>query len=829
MSFYHRKIPYYKFFRLIDTDGDGVKDTITYAPHSNFYYIQFGLDQDVRNIGHYNSGFERPVDVIDFSGIWDDSNDGSNDGYTGHGGSLTPPQGDIISAPNLTFGVIQFCNDPEANNYDPSLIGVAGFTPCTNNTCCTYTQPGQYGTNYGGTTYDSAQTECLVFYTDWGPWNNNLFLNDTSQIYSIKNGCSLTFRLMNLQSVESSDVSGIVPGGWYGASIKIEINNGNGFQTLSPTSPYIQNIGSDIQFSPNGNITLGQKVRIWKAQEGTNPIKYYATKPYRDLILEPPINSQIRITYNNSADPLYLTNYNKLRLQVIKGTPTNPIPSNPTPTIVSTNGSWSWAQNTSTILPLLGTPLERQNGGETFHYINTSNVSTSYNKLNIWERYLSGYDNPTFTVPWGPSGSDIQAGTFYPTQNLNILYDYNRYINASIIQNTTNPSINYNNNPYEVLQDFTFVCTTTQNYISFFDKNGDGFIEYDQNYPNGGNGSVDEGLFSKTRYDSPYIYLKPGTKDNSLALTNNPLTQTSQSQSVAPVSPPSSAGWRNYAYPGSLISNPTQFGFTYTFSNTSPTCQLGGVDSIQNNDVDLTDLSNSSIFLPQSDTFVNSNNLSATFGTGTTVFHTWNYGLTNANGGCCAKTYNSALAITTEGPYLESMCSRCHAQMTTRSAQPVFDNSIKIAMQTTDSDIYYGPFYDPQNPTYNGYGLAFSKANKFCRDVRNKNGVKVITSNSGTTGSALYIGGILHGGAQQNVPNSNITNNYGVEYVALTGFETVNSINSTQSCQANTKLPLKCTKASSSDPNCPSGNCMKCLFCFKCNTEEKQPGIYTGQ
>jgi hypothetical protein len=197
-------------------------------------------------------------------------------------------------------------------------------------------------------------------------------------------------------------------------------------------------------------------------------------------------------------------------------------------------------------------------------------------------------------------------------------------------------------------------------------------------------------------------------------------------------------------------------------------------------------------------------------------------------GGCCAKIYDSALAISTDGPFLDSECSRCHGQMTARSAQPILDISTKIAMQTTSSDVYYGPFYDPSNPTYNGYGLAFSKANKFCRDVRNKNGVQIINTVSGTSEGSLYIGGILHGGAQQPSPNSNIFENYGVNYTAPIGFDTVNSINSSNGCLNNTKLPLKCGRASINDPNCPNGNCMKCLFCFKCSTEEKKPGVYTG-
>jgi hypothetical protein len=165
--------------------------------------------------------------------------------------------------------------------------------------------------------------------------------------------------------------------------------------------------------------------------------------------------------------------------------------------------------------------------------------------------------------------------------------------------------------------------------------------------------------------------------------------------------------------------------------------------------------------------------------------------------------------------------------MTPRSAQTVLDRGTKIAMQTTDSDVYYGPFYDPQNPTYNGYGLAFSKANKFCRDVKNKNGVLVDTSEIGVSTDALYVGGILHGGAVQYKPNTDFTNNYGVTEAIQLGFDEIGVTEANSTCLSGTKIPLKCRRVVN-DPNCPNNNCMKCLFCFKCNSEDKQPGIFTG-
>ena len=79
MSFYSRKIPYYKSFKVRDTDGDGIRDTLGYQPYSDYYYIQFGMEQTIKNIGHYNLGLNNDFEVVSFDGIWDESNDGLND------------------------------------------------------------------------------------------------------------------------------------------------------------------------------------------------------------------------------------------------------------------------------------------------------------------------------------------------------------------------------------------------------------------------------------------------------------------------------------------------------------------------------------------------------------------------------------------------------------------------------------------------------------------------------------------------------------------------------------------------------------------------------
>jgi hypothetical protein len=951
MSFYDRKIPYYKSFKLIDSDGDGIKDTIVYRPISDFYYIQFGLEQDIKNIGHYIKGEGKPkFELVDFSSIWNEglviSNPGHNTSSSGNT-TTTPtpicidirdwsvfnpwPQGDTlpisegnliwltttdIDAANLqvgqqiilsgmdvtpvnqtckgetnlttlnlttdivaiwgpylgswsiatsiyfntqtgdytnglctaaeNYGVIsvlgsgkacvttssnggdtlqpvEFCNDPSASNYDVSLVGVNGYTPCFDNTCCTYNSVENYkkSANSG---YD--ELNCLAFYTDWGPWNDNLLLNDTQQLFIKKTDCTLTLRLINQLDGENN----FTKGGWYGASVKIEIDEGNGFMPLLPGNTLIQNLDNDISFNQSKeSYTLDNKVRIWKAKSTTTIPKYYTTKPYRDIILKPNTNTKVKITYINSDENI--SEYEKyakyLRLQLIKGSTSSPTPTPPTPT--TDVSSFVWSQNISEINTFLGTPSNRQNNGETFHYISNGSVEV---KGKTWSDYLMGYKNPSNIVPWAPSTTGIAVGTFYANPIVTVLNDFGDSINTTVIDNSSNNSLNYFSNPNELLKELTFTCSVKENYVSYFDRNGDGFIEYSKSYPkinSENSSSVDIGLFSKTRYDSPYIFLKPGTKDNTEFLNDNPLTKTTVQQSDAPVGPSSHGGWKNYAYVATNLINTLNNNLTYSFTNVSPTCQLGGFNNLSEIDINLVDQSNSNIFLQQPYFTLTTSNPTkeATFGTGTTVPHLWNYGFSNAKGGCCAKSYSSSLDISTSGPYFNSKCSSCHGQMTPRSAQTVLDRGTKIAMQTTDSDVYYGPFYDPQNPTYNGYGLAFSKANKFCRDVKNKNGVLVDTSEIGVSTDALYVGGILHGGAVQYKPNTDFTNNYGVTEAIQLGFDEIGVTEANSTCLSGTKIPLKCRRVVN-DPNCPSNNCMKCLFCFKCNSEDKQPGIFTG-
>ena len=170
MSFYQRKIKYYKSFRLIDTDGDNLKDTMVYKPYADNYNIQIGLNQEIKNIGYYNIGTNDDFEVVDFSTIWDENNTGSDfqDGYTPP--PLEDPTGD--EGETAPLSPTEFCNDENATNYEGQLLGVAGFTQCPNNQCCQYLDLGNYsfgaGTGSGTSpTINGNVIDCLAFDRDW--------------------------------------------------------------------------------------------------------------------------------------------------------------------------------------------------------------------------------------------------------------------------------------------------------------------------------------------------------------------------------------------------------------------------------------------------------------------------------------------------------------------------------------------------------------------------------------------------------------------------------------------------------------------------------------
>jgi hypothetical protein len=865
MSYYERKIKYYKSFRLIDTDGDNRNDTLVYKPYSNNYYLQIGMDQEIKNIGHYNLGVNSGFEIVDFSSIWGEDGSGiiNDGGYTPP--PLVNPQGtDDSTAP---LNPSEFCSDETALNYQP-LNGVLGFSPCPNNSCCQYVNIDNY-TYGGGGGSGFNSLDCLTVYTDWGPWNDDLILNDTEQIYVTKNGsdCTMNFRLWNLdneQPVSNADPS--KQGGWYGASIKIEVDNGGGYQIVTPSSSEIIYQDNEITYDSNkGSFSLDEKVKIFLAKDGNffSGNDSYSTKPFRDFTITLGVGSQIKITYLNptngvgsTADNLYQQKAKFLSLQIFKSD-NNEILRPLEPDTFSSFSNPNIAQDLEWLTePLFNGPSNLSpegrtvTGTESFVFVTPSvNITAAENQSQLlWLYYHNGYQNPNNDVPWDAVlGSNTlpnrRVGNFYEC-NQEIIFSqlipnlcqgpysvqHVQTIGASLAGFQAIPSngTSYIQNTQEEIFETTFSCPTNTNPVSYFDRDGDGFIEFDENYPTidpSKPGSVDSGLFSRTRYDSPYIYVKPSVKGPGLTGfdDSNEIEQyfISTPNSSSQISDPSRAGWRSYK------KGPYYY-------KTSPTCQLGGCDNQLNSFLGLIEPSNANIFLPQFDlnpilpfAGKSGNEECANFGTGDEPFFSWWSKLSNhqsflfpnrwdALGGCCALPQNTDVVQDSQGPWPKSKCSRCHSELTSRSAQPVLDENTKSNMQDIGSDTYYGPFYDTSNPTYNGYGLAFSKANNFCRDKSKE--VEVKTGTVSYQGKNLTInGGIIHGG----VKVKNFASNFDLEKDINEFFEPFGGCGSvgfgSDPNEPDPILSKKCEEAKQNDPRCPVGRrCMVCFYCFKC-------------
>jgi hypothetical protein len=850
-NFYRRKVPFFKYLKLIDSDNDGVKDTFALMPQSNTFFIQLGLNQNLDDLGIYDRAENDDFEIIDFNGFWDTSNDGLEDGY---------PPDNFTGFTDLTYGdqsgstIGSYgCMDVNSPYYDPQATDgcppvydsggtIVGITDCCNSQIDPFG-----GAGFGDPASSPSPNplyKCLVFYTDWGPWNDDLILNDTHQIFNLKANCEYTIRLINQASLKQySSWSNKYQGGWYGDSLQIEISYDGGitYTTITPTSPEIIFQHGGVDFGTTNIRTSSFPVNIpnrWSLNQNIgyftakyNPSnEYFITSPYSDItILPQQFGAKLKLTYYQygSGDSTVFNIGRKLRYQVIRGLDIMQPNSRPLEALeVSPSSTWAWLGSFSqNYLPATSannyvlTPFHGPFNSESSAI---SNIN-KYFDINSTQPIVDKSNN---SYPVSDFYYDISS-----TETREIIYDTN-----------PNPSSAPNQKIDDVIPvEQELNCLVENNPVSYYDRDGDGIVETLQNYPTIGPNevaSVDTGLYSKTRYDSPYIFIKPGTTDgtNLIATPENDLIEVIDPNGgsnvwegyfAGPLSKPSSAGWKKYGY--YTAGNPR-------FKLVTPTCQLGGSDNQYNaylydtdNDTfpDLTDISNSNLFLPQSDVTPSS----STYGNNKPVVLFFNTTF-DTKGSCCSKSGTFVGSdVSSQGPWLDG-CETCHEIMTNRSAQPVLDAQVRVAMQTTDSGVYYGPFYDPNNPTYNGYGLAFAKATNFCRQVLQKNGVDTSTTNTtfesgqgvlnfeevGTISERKKLmGGIIAGGAQQNNPNTNINSSYGV---------TQNG-SAWENCGGKYK-PLKCKKAASNDPNCPSGNCMKCVFCFFCTEQAILPGVFTG-
>jgi len=156
MEKYERKIKITRELTSIDSDGDGVDDTLALLNKKD-QYISFLLKQSIKDLGVYTDYEEKP-EVVDLGNFWETSNDGTGDfGTSPISGGVDNPYGSGVDGSEtividgdtiLTEG----CNDPNALNPPPP--GVVYDIPC----CCQYESvPSPDFGNSGGEVTTSSQ------------------------------------------------------------------------------------------------------------------------------------------------------------------------------------------------------------------------------------------------------------------------------------------------------------------------------------------------------------------------------------------------------------------------------------------------------------------------------------------------------------------------------------------------------------------------------------------------------------------------------------------------------------------------------------------------
>lgn len=146
MEKYERKIKVKKELTTIDTNNDGIEDTIVYI-NSDDLFISVILKQTIKDLGVYTDYEEEP-EIIDLDNLWDTTHDGVGDGGTNpiFDGEIvieydedesfdddfdldfygcTDPEATnysetaTIDDDSCEYPPVPGCTDPNANNYDP--------------------------------------------------------------------------------------------------------------------------------------------------------------------------------------------------------------------------------------------------------------------------------------------------------------------------------------------------------------------------------------------------------------------------------------------------------------------------------------------------------------------------------------------------------------------------------------------------------------------------------------------------------------------------------------------------------------------------------------
>lgn len=118
MEKYERKIKIKKELATIDTNNDGIEDTIVYI-NSDDLFVSVILKQTIKDLGVYTDYEEEP-EIIDLDNLWDTTHDGSGDGGTNpiFDGEIEIEYDETESFDDQFELDIYGCTDPDALNFD---------------------------------------------------------------------------------------------------------------------------------------------------------------------------------------------------------------------------------------------------------------------------------------------------------------------------------------------------------------------------------------------------------------------------------------------------------------------------------------------------------------------------------------------------------------------------------------------------------------------------------------------------------------------------------------------------------------------------------------
>jgi hypothetical protein len=204
MELYQRRIIIERVIKSIDTDGDGNLDSIAFVNDTDFY-LPFLLRETYDDIGVYTD-YDDTRDVIEIEAdtLWNDYNDGSDDGGEDpvvDGGISNPyVEGEVTNSSSGTI-LLEGCTDPNAVNYNP-----AANTPCEgDNSCCDYGFGGASGSGGGSQGSGGSLGSCHRLSSGWISSNWSSFVSNAAQLsidwckgtasscgnaYPISNNCS---------------------------------------------------------------------------------------------------------------------------------------------------------------------------------------------------------------------------------------------------------------------------------------------------------------------------------------------------------------------------------------------------------------------------------------------------------------------------------------------------------------------------------------------------------------------------------------------------------------------------------------------------------------